>query len=102
MFLQYDVDNLKKLFEALLFSVEVQKNPSKPELDTILTRFSRDQAHWEADMMIMAILSHGRDGHVYTSDGRMNPTERIYEKFNNQNCQALKGKPKFFIIQVRA
>jgi hypothetical protein len=35
-------------------------------------------------MMILAILSHGSNGNVYTSDGRIVPTENIYEKFNNQ------------------
>ncbi len=51
-------------------------------------------------MMILAVLSHGRDGHIYTSDGSVIATESIYEKFNNNNCPLLKGKPKFFIIQV--
>ncbi len=57
--------------------------------------------HKNANMMVLAVLSHGRDGHVYTSDGLVIATESIYEKFNNNNCPLLKGKPKFFIIQVR-
>ena len=52
-------------------------------------------------MMILAILSHGGNGNVYTSDGRNVRIESIYEKFNNQFCPLLKGKPKFFIIQVK-
>ncbi len=51
-------------------------------------------------MMILAVLSHGRDGHVYASDGKVVATESIYEKFNNSGCPNLRGKPKFFIIQV--
>jgi hypothetical protein len=37
---------------------------------------------------------------VFTSDGKATNTELIYKKFNNQSCPLLKGKPKFFIIQV--
>ena len=50
--------------------------------------------------MILVILSHGRDGKIITSSGREYQIESIYEKFNNRECPALKGKPKFFIIQV--
>ena len=52
-------------------------------------------------MMILVILSHGREGHVFSSDYVRLSVENIYEKFNNLNCPRLKGKPKFFIIQVR-
>ena len=54
----------------------------------------------EADMMILVILSHGRDSAIFASDGGHIPTEEIYKKFNNENCPALMGKPKFFIIQA--
>ena len=50
--------------------------------------------------MILVILSHGRDGKIITSSGREYQIESIYEKFNNRECPSLKGKPKFFIIQV--
>ena len=50
--------------------------------------------------MILIILSHGRDGKIITSSGREYQIESIYEKFNNRECPSLKGKPKFFIIQV--
>ena len=56
--------------------------------------------HAKADMMILVILSHGRDGKIITSSGREYQIESIYEKFNNRECPFLKGKPKFFIIQV--
>ena len=51
-------------------------------------------------MMILVILSHGRDSAIFASDGTCIPTEEIYKKFNNENCPALMGKPKFFIIQA--
>ena len=56
--------------------------------------------HETSNMMILVILSHGTNGHIYTTDGRWVNTENIYQKFNNHFCPKLKGKPKFFIIQV--
>ena len=85
----------------LQFKVEHKKNLKRHEFDRELQRFAKDPGHRESDMMILAILSHGREGNVFASDGTVIAIESIYEKFNNRNCPALQGKPKFFIIQVR-
>ena len=34
------------------------------------------------------------------SDGRVLKNEDILKRFNNENCQFLRGKPKFFVFQV--
>jgi hypothetical protein len=80
--------------------VEHKQNLNRREFDNVIHSFARNPLHKKTDMMILAILSHGRDGHVYASDGAVIGIESIYEKFNNQHCPALQGKPKFFIIQV--
>ena len=41
-----------------------------------------------------------RDSAIIAADGRIIHTEDIYSKFNNSNCPALLGKPKFFVIQA--
>ena len=97
---QYDVSNLEKLFSNLGFEVEIKKNLIKTDFYTEICNFSRNRKHLDGHMMILVVLSHGRDGHIYTADGQVISTERIYENFNNQLCPLLKGKPKFFIIQV--
>ena len=66
----------------------------------MLHKFANNPSHEQADMMILAVLSHGRDGKIITSGGREVHIETIYEQFNNHMCPLLKGKPKFFIIQV--
>ena len=80
--------------------MEHKKNLKRHEFDGELLAFANDPGHRESDMMILAILSHGREGNVFASDGTVIAIESIYEKFNNKNCPALQGKPKFFIIQV--
>ena len=51
-------------------------------------------------MMILVIMSHGTNGRILTSEGKSFDVEQIYQMFNNSCCSKLKGKPKFFIIQV--
>ena len=92
--------NLHRLFSDLGFEVEVKQNLIKTEFDREVRNFSQKREHLTGHMMIMAVLSHGRDGNIFAADGRVISTETIYEKFNNQFCPFLKGKPKFFIIQV--
>lgn len=97
---QFDVDNLSKLFQQLHFSTEHKQNLSRKECFSVLKEFSADARHANADMMILVILSHGRDGQIIASDGLPVDTERIYSQFNNTNCPMLRGKPKFFIVQA--
>ncbi len=95
-----DVDNLTKLFKQLHFKVEHRQNLTRLEFYQTLEAFAGLDDHREADMMILAVLSHGRDGHVFATDGTVVEVETIYEKFNNMRCPHLRGKPKFFIIQA--
>jgi len=95
-----DVENLSKLFQQLHFKAEHKKNLSRPQFLTCLREFANNPDHRKADMMILAVLSHGRDGQIIASDGLVVETEDIYAKFNNSNCPLLQGKPKFFIVQA--
>ena len=101
IFFQFDVTNLTDLLRGLFFEVQIERNLNRRAFDDKIHSFANDRRHASADMMVLAILSHGRDGQIYTSDSNVVATEAIYEKFNNEYCPALSGKPKFFIIQVR-
>ena len=82
------------------FEVNVKLDLSKVELIKALNEFADDKRHEENDMMILVILSHGREGSIDTVEGQPYPLENIFSRFNNQQCPNLKGKPKFFIVQV--
>ena len=82
--LQVDVENLSKLFQQLHFKAEHKKNLSRPQFLTCLREFANNPDHRNADMMILAVLSHGRDGQIIASDGLVVETEDIYAKFNNR------------------
>ncbi len=49
------------------------------------------------DMLWVTIMSHGKEGYIYCSDGRKIKTELILNKFA---CVELKDKPKFIIFQA--
>jgi len=95
-----DRKNLQNLFEQMDFEVEVKSDLTKPELVKALKAFSEDRRHEDNDMMILVILSHGREGEINTVEGQPYELERVFAQFNNQQCPYLKGKPKFFIVQA--
>lgn len=95
-----DVSNLTQLLEGLQFTVSVQKDLSIRQFYKAITEFCNNKMHEECDMAVVAILSHGKDGVVYSADGQSINMEYIYEFFNNKNCPMLQGKPKFFIVQA--
>ena len=49
-------------------------------------------------MAVVAILSHGKDGHVYAADGVSIDMEYIYEYFNNKNCPGLQVTISYFAL----
>ena len=55
--------------------------------------------HSNADCFACAILSHGEEGYVFGSDGRIQ-IDKLVAPFKGHKCQSLAGKPKIFFIQV--
>ena len=66
-----------------------------------INNFSKMEDHIDSQMCIVIILSHGNDGGlINAADGKSVPTEYVLRRFNNDACPALKGKPKFFVLQA--
>jgi len=96
-----DRKNLQSLFEQMDFDVDVKLDLTRVGLMKALKEFAENEKHADNDMMILVILSHGRDqGRVDTVEGQSYELERVFAQFNNQQCPNLKGKPKFFIVQA--
>jgi hypothetical protein len=64
-----------------------------------ITSFAEEN-HSSVNMAIVAIMSHGMNGRILSSDGRSFSEEWILKQFNNQNCPSLIGKPKMFIFSA--
>jgi hypothetical protein len=47
----------------------------------------------------MAVLSHGKEGKMYSRDGYYEK-EKLTAPFTNDKCPTLAGKPKLFFLEV--
>ena len=66
-----------------------------------VNNFSKMEEHNYGQMCVVIILSHGNDGGlINAADGKVVSTEYVLRRFNNDACPALKGKPKFFVLQA--
>lgn len=45
-------------------------------------------------------MAHGLEGHLEGEDEQMVDLENLFEVLNNKNCQALRAKPKVYIVQA--
>ncbi|CAG0886273.1 unnamed protein product, partial [Darwinula stevensoni] len=118
-----DAVKIRDLFEKLHFSVDVEKDLTRQEMKLKLKEFARAPEHRQSDCCVVVIMSHGYQSPgedpegswrplgqqpgsthrpcpyvVYSSDGRALEVEWIIQQFNI--AEALKGKPKLFIIQA--
>ena len=57
--------------------------------------------HSDADCFGVAILSHGREGAVFATDGSV-PLNILVLPFKGDRAPSLVGKPKLFFIQVKS
>ncbi|XP_061231708.1 caspase-1-like isoform X2 [Neopsephotus bourkii] len=101
---EVDVQGMTKLLEGLGYVVDVHRNLSSEEMATIMTDFASCKEHHTSDSTFLVFMSHGVKAGICGTKSRDEATDilslsTIYEKFNNQHCQALLGKPKVVIIQ---
>nr|XP_021404675.1 caspase-2 [Lonchura striata domestica] len=97
-----DVDcaSLEMLFRHLGYQVTVFCDQTAQEMQNALERFSKLQDHRDVDSCIIALLSHGVEGGVYGSDGKLLELQETFRLFDNANCPNLQNKPKMFFIQA--
>jgi len=65
-----DANNLDILFGQLGFRVTLRRNLGYYDMIQEVQRFAGRSEHAEADMAVLAVLSHGRHGLVAAADGR--------------------------------
>ena len=92
-----DVRQVEALFTALGFSVRTKENLSRLQLlGELYDVACRD--HSAYDCFVLWLMSHGRSGEVFCSDGDTVPIQTLHDMFSH--CYTLRGKPKLFFIQV--
>ncbi|CAD7686022.1 unnamed protein product [Nyctereutes procyonoides] len=95
-----DAECLSRVFQWLGFSVHTYKNVTKGHLDEVLQEFKCHPDHVDGDCFVFCVLTHGKFGAVYSSDGTLVPIREIMSHFTAQKCPGLAHKPKLFFIQA--
>nr|XP_014684690.2 LOW QUALITY PROTEIN: caspase-10 [Equus asinus] len=95
-----DAECLKSVFQWLGFSVHRYDNVTKEGLEKVLQEYRNHPGHASGDCFVFCVLTHGKFGAVYSSDGILIPIREIMSHFTAQRCPALAHKPKLFFIQA--
>ena len=90
-----DADSLYSLFCALKFETDVYKNQTSEQIINIFDDYAK-MDHSNYDCIICAILTHGEEGLIYSTDGKLKLKE-LTTKFRSKN---LRGIPKLFFFQA--
>lgn len=94
-----DAESLTQALSNLHFNVCVFKDYNFKQIMTILELIAKTIDHSDCDCILVAILSHGENGHLYAKD-KLYKQEQILSHFFAENCPSLAGKPKIFFIQA--
>ena len=90
-----DRDALIDVFKMLKFDVRAFNNQTTQQIEGLLKELAvADHSYYDA--VAVAILSHGEEGVIYSTDGKMD-LKSISDPFRGPN---LAGKPKIFIFQA--
>jgi len=101
-FFQKDVEELTKLFHRFNIETEVLLDLSYMEIFDRTKRFSKQDEFSDASVSVFVLMAHGgNDCELFTANGRPIKTEDVIDLFDDRNCPNLKGKPKWFIFQVK-
>ena len=96
-----DVRQVKELFETLGFEVHIRENRTKKEMLDEVDIFSYERVlNSDRDCFVLWLMSHGRSGEVFGSDGFPLPIQTIKDMLSNASCPALRGKPKLLFVQA--
>ena len=94
-----DADSLSRLFPFLGFYTNRYDNLKGKDMHARLQAVGKLD-HSKFDCLIIAILTHGIEGKLYSTDGDLIPVEDLTKYFDGNHCPSLIGKPKVFILQA--
>ena len=95
-----DAESLQEMFKKLGFFVEYHKNLSKVKLDKLVDMMVKVKQLKDYSCFVAVFLLHGENEHLCCVDGQDKKIDDIINAFKGDNCPALNGIPKWFIIQA--
>lgn len=97
---ELDVRRLDMLFSKLGFDCIVRSDKTKAEIMDLFRTVASEGNQRGADCFVAILMSHGGEKVIYDVEKEEVELKSIYAMFNNENCEALRGKPKLFFIQA--
>ncbi|XP_050548177.1 caspase-1-like [Daktulosphaira vitifoliae] len=96
-----DVDciKLQVTLANLGFKTKVYHDKTLDQIQKISDKWSSFDFS-DYDCIVIVILSHGSNGHIYAKDRIYDPKNVFWDKFSEDRCPSLLGKPKIFFIQA--
>ncbi|XP_069790473.1 caspase-8-like isoform X2 [Narcine bancroftii] len=94
-----DAERLIEVFTWLGFQVEMEKDLSAEEMRKKVDEYSKKD-HRLYDCFVCCILTHGKKGVMYGTDGENLAIREVTSSFSASRCQSLQQKPKVFFIQA--
>nr|XP_033802312.1 caspase-14 isoform X2 [Geotrypetes seraphini] len=97
-----DIFALNQLFFRLGFLNRIIRDPTGEGFKRELLAF-REWVESHVSFIsccFVVLMAHGRPGILIGSDGATVNLEQLFQAMNNQNCTALQGTPKIFLIQA--
>jgi hypothetical protein len=95
-----DCRQLSDTLKTFGFEVDVKENLIGTDLQFQMEQVANKLKGKDYQSLVVCILSHGFEGHVYGVDGVPVSISVLKNKFNSTDCPALHNKPKLFIIQA--
>jgi len=94
-----DASNLQSLFTQLGFRVWLVQDADCDDIKEKMTELSQKSGH--TDGLVVCLLSHGLSGKIYGVEGNLISVSEILEILSSgPSGEALRGKPKLFLIQA--
>ncbi|XP_006876874.1 PREDICTED: caspase-14 [Chrysochloris asiatica] len=97
-----DLDALERMFRQLGFESTMKKDPTAQQFQEELDKFQQAMDA-RTDLIscgFVVLMAHGLEGYLKGEDEQMVKLDDLFEVLNNKNCQALRAKPKVFIVQA--
>ncbi|XP_006923446.1 caspase-14 [Pteropus alecto] len=97
-----DIHALELMFQQLGFESTMKKDPTAQQFLEEMKKFQHaiDAREDSVSCAFVVLMAHGLEGHLEGEDEQMVDLENLFEVLNNKNCQALRAKPKVYIVQA--
>ncbi|KAM5309734.1 caspase-14 [Glossophaga mutica] len=97
-----DLVALERMFQQLGFESTIKRDPTAQQFQEEMEKFQQaiDARKDFVSCAFVVLMAHGQEGYLKGMDEQMVELENLFKVLNNKNCQALRAKPKVYIMQA--